>query len=65
VSPWLEYRCACTNEFEQLRSFKDLDSEVVCPNCERVGKVSRLVSVPMQSRVEGATGAGKDAYKPR
>jgi putative FmdB family regulatory protein len=63
--PFIEWRCQCGNEFESLRSFADEDSTVECPNCGRVGKVLRRVSVPMQARVAGATGAGRQSHLPR
>lgn len=64
--PFYEYICqACSNEFELLRRFSDDDNEVTCPNCERVGTSERTVSVPMQARVPGASGAGKQSHLPR
>jgi putative FmdB family regulatory protein len=65
VAPFIEYVCACTNEFELLRRFSDEDKDVECPNCGRVGKVQRAVSIPMQARVPGASGAGKQSHLPR
>jgi len=63
--PFIEYECVCTMEFELLRNINATDDTVECPNCCRVGKVTRKTSVPMQSQVRGGTGAGRQAYHPR
>jgi len=43
--PLYEYACIdCRTQFDALRSFKDADSQIACPDCEGL-KTSRMLSL--------------------
>ena len=52
--PIYEYRCAdCAKTFEKLRSLRDSDQDVHCPECES-DKVERLLSGFAMAALSGA-----------
>ncbi len=58
--PLYEYRCeSCGRAFEKLRSMKDADSGVICPEChsERVERLLSSFSSKMGSGAPAPCGA--------
>jgi putative FmdB family regulatory protein len=56
--PLYDYECRhCGTQFEALRSVKDNDSEVVCPNC-REKDAERKVSLTASDLLKTLGGCG-------
>ena len=60
MAPIYEYRCRkCGHEYEQRRSFADMDKRRACPKC-RSRSVARKVSMHFAVVGAGAAGGGDD-----
>ena len=58
MAPIYEYRCRkCGHEYEQRRSFADMDKRRACPKC-RSRSVARKVSMHFAVVGAGAAGGG-------